>query len=344
MPHGPLFAHFASSLTHDTGHGHPERADRIHALAAALDAHDAFGYELRGSPPASDAQLSAVHPGDYVAQLEALCAAGGGAIDADTVVSARSCEAARHAAGGVVALVDALLSDPGVPGTSQSRIGASLHRPPGHHAEPDRAMGFCLFNSVAVGAQHALDHHGLERVLVLDWDVHHGNGTNEVFREERRVLFVSVHESPLYPGTGPADDVGSGAGRGTTVNVPVPGGSGDETFCSVLEHLVAPLAREWRPQLLLVSAGFDAHGDDPLAGCSVTDAGYAAMAGTMRRLADELGVGLGIVLEGGYELGALTRGLGATLEAIAAPPPASSALAPHPLAVEALERTRALLA
>jgi acetoin utilization deacetylase AcuC-like enzyme len=205
-------------------------------------------------------------------------------------------------------------------------------------------MGFCLFNSVGVGAQHALDHHGLERVLVLDWDVHHGNGTNAIFHGEPRVLFVSVHESPLYPGTGPAGDVGSGAGRGTTVNVPVPGGSGDETFCSVVEHLVLPLAREWRPQLLLVSAGFDAHLDDPLAGCAVTDAGYGRMAAALRRLADELGVGLGIVLEGGYELGALTRGLQATLEASAAPPEAAAApLAEHPLAIEALARARALL-
>lgn len=337
MPHGPLFAHFSSSLAHDTGPGHPERADRITALAAALTEHSAFGYELRESPLASDAQLTAVHPPEYVAAIEALCAAGGGAIDADTVVSARSGEAARHAAGGVVALVDALLATDGPP------AGASLHRPPGHHAERGRAMGFCLFNSVAVGAQWALDHHGLERVLVLDTDVHHGNGTNAIFRAEPRVLFVSAHQFPFYPGTGAASDVGSGAGRGTNVNVPVPGGSGDETFCSVVEHLVLPLARAWRPQLLLVSAGFDAHRDDPLAGCAVTDAGYATMAGSLRRLADELGVGLGFVLEGGYELGALTRGVQATLEAVASGAGGAPELAPHPLAVEALERSRALL-
>jgi acetoin utilization deacetylase AcuC-like enzyme len=338
VPHGPLFAHFASSWAHDTGPGHPERAERITALAAALEEHDAFGYALHESPLATDAQLTAVHPPEYVAAIERFCAAGGGAIDADTVVSARSCEAARHAAGGVVALVDALLAAGG------PRVGGSLHRPPGHHAERARAMGFCVFNSVAVGARWALDHHGLERVLVLDWDVHHGNGTNAIFRAEPRVLFVSVHQSPLYPGTGPATDVGTGPGRGTSVNVPVPGGSGDETFCSVVEHLTAPLAREWRPQLLLVSAGFDAHRDDPLAGCAVSDAGYAAMASALRRVADELGAPLGIVLEGGYELGALTRGLGATLEAIAAEPGGPrEELAPHPLALEALERTLGLL-
>jgi len=326
-------------MAHDTGPGHPERADRIAALAAALDDNDAFGYERRESPPATDEQLLAVHPEAHVHALEALCAAGGGTIDADTVVSARSCEAARHAAGGVVALVDALLAADG------PRIGASVHRPPGHHAERARAMGFCLYNSVAVGARWALDHHGLERVLVFDSDVHHGNGTNAIFRAEPRVLFVSVHQSPLYPGTGPATDVGSGPGLGTTVNVPVPGGSGDETFCSVVEHLVVPLARSWRPELLLVSAGFDAHADDPLAGCAVTDAGYAAMASSLRRVADELQIPLAIVLEGGYELGALTRGLCVTLEAIAAEPaaPPPAGLASHPLAVGALERARALL-
>lgn len=338
MSHGPLFAHFASSTEHDTGRGHPERAERIAAIAATLDEHACFGFALQDSPRATDAQLTAVHPATYIAAIEKRCAAGGGAIDSDTVVSPRSGDAARHAAGGAVALVDALLAPDAV------HVGASLHRPPGHHAEAARAMGFCLYNSVAVGAQWALDHHGLERVLVLDSDVHHGNGTNAIFHSEPRVLFVSVHQSPLYPGTGPAADVGSGAGHGTNVNVPVPGGSGDETFCSVVEHLVVPLAREWRPQLLLVSAGFDAHVDDPLAGCAVTDAGYAAMARSLRRIADELGAPLGIVLEGGYELGALTRGLGATLEAIAAEAVApDQERAPHPLAAAALERTRELL-
>ena len=336
MPHGPLFVHPASSLAHDTGPGHPERAERIVALAAALEEHANFGYEPRSSPPASDAQLTAVHPPAHVARIEAISASGGGAIDADTVLSEGSAEAARYAAGGVVGLVDALLE-------GGARTGASLHRPPGHHAEADRAMGFCLYNSVAVGAQHALDAHGLERVLILDWDVHHGNGTNAIFAEEPRVLFVSIHESPLYPGTGRAGDVGAGSGRGTNVNVPVPGGSGDETFCSIVEHTVLPLARRWRPQLVLLSAGFDAHADDPLAGCTVTDAGYAAMAGSLRRLTHELGAPLGVVLEGGYELGALTRGLQATLEALGGPSVPAPELAVHPLAAAALDRAEALL-
>jgi acetoin utilization deacetylase AcuC-like enzyme len=336
VPHGPLFTHVASSLGHRPGPGHPERPERIAALAQLLEANAHFGYAPRESPPATDAQLTAVHSAEHVRALEALSAAGGGTVDADTVLSAGSCSAARHSAGGAAALVDALLEADG------PRVGASLHRPPGHHAESSRAMGFCLYNTVAVAARQAIDRHGLQRVLVLDWDVHHGNGTDAIFHDDPRVVFVSIHESPLYPGTGSAQDVGSGAGRGTNVNVPVPAGSGDEVFTSVVEHVVLPLARSWRPELLLVSAGFDAHRDDPLAGCEVSDAGYATMATALRRLADELGVGLGVVLEGGYDLGALTRGTAATLQAIATPAPApAEELAVHPLAAAARERAAA---
>ena len=215
----------------------------------------------------------------------------------DTVVSPGSFEAALHAAGGAIAMVDALLGAEGAP------AAASLHRPPGHHAEAARAMGFCLFDNVAIGAQHALDAHGARRVMIVDWDVHHGNGTNAIFHERDDVLFCSIHQWPLYPGTGAASDVGRGAGEGFTVNLPVPGGSGDDVFVSHLEHVVAPLARAYAPDLLLVSAGYDAHADDPLAGCVVTDAGYVAMAASVRAVADGLGIPLGIVLEGGYDLG-----------------------------------------
>ncbi len=181
-------------------------------------------------------------------------------------------------------------------------------------------MGFCLFNNVAVAARRALDAHAAERVLVLDWDVHHGNGTNDIFHASPEVLFVSIHESPLYPGTGPASDVGSGPGTGYTVNLPVPHSSGDDTFCSLVEHVVLPLGRAFEPRLILISAGYDAHEGDPLATCTVTDAGFAAMAGSMRRLAAELDVPFGMVLEGGYDLGALSRSVAATLEVAAAAP------------------------
>jgi acetoin utilization deacetylase AcuC-like enzyme len=176
-------------------------------------------------------------------------------------------------------------------------------------------------------------------VLIFDWDVHHGNGTNAIFHERDDVLFCSIHQSPLYPGTGPASDVGRGSGEGFSVNLPVPGGSGDDVFCSHVEHVVRPVARAFAPDLLLLSAGYDAHAEDPLAGCRVTDAGFAAMAASMRACADELGVPLGLVLEGGYELGALSRSLVATLEAIgAAQAPPVPAVAVHPLALRAQER------
>jgi len=204
-------------------------------------------------------------------------------------------------------------------------------------------MGFCLFNSVAVAAQHALDAFGLSRVMVFDWDVHHGNGTNDIFHARDDVLFASVHESPLYPGTGPASDVGSGAGEGFTVNLPVAGRSGDDVWCSLVEHVVVPLARSFAPELLLVSAGFDAHADDPLASCRVTDGGFAAMAASVRRVADELGVPIVLVLEGGYDVDALARSLVAVLEVLGADaaPPADGALLRHPHASAALGRLAA---
>jgi acetoin utilization deacetylase AcuC-like enzyme len=216
----------------------------------------------------------------------------------------------------------------------------SALRPPGHHAETATAMGFCFFGNVAAAARRARDEHGAGRVLILDWDVHHGNGTNEIFHSDPGVLFVSIHEYPLYPGTGPASDVGSGAGEGYTVNLPVPGGTGDAGFRSLVEHVACALIRDWRPQLVLVSAGFDAHIDDPLATCRVTEAGYAGMTASVRRAADEVGAPVGLVLEGGYDLGALSRSMAALTPVLVAdsPPAAADAVAVHPLAAQARER------
>ena len=254
-----------------------------------------------------------MHPESHVASIEALCAAGGGPIDADTYAMEGTYEAALRGAGGAAALVDALLGE-------GARTGVSALRPPGHHAETDRAMGFCFFDNVAVAARRARDAHGAERVLILDWDVHHGNGTNDIFHADPGVLFVSIHESPLYPGTGPASDVGSGAGEGYTVNLPVPGGTGDAGYRSLVEHVAGALIADWRPQLVLVSAGFDAHADDPLAGCRVTDAGYAAMTASVRRAADAVGRAgrarargrlrprRAVALDGGADAGAAGRG------------------------------------
>ena len=328
---GVIFRH-DSSRRHDTG-VHPERIARIDAIEQDLSARDWLGYDVVSSPAVADDVLTAVHPTAHVNAIRAACAAGGGMLDADTIVSADSFDAATHAAGGAVALVDALVH--GAVG-----VGAALHRPPGHHAEAARAMGFCLFNSIAVAAQHALDTYQLERVLILDWDVHHGNGTHDIFYADPRVLFISIHESPLYPGTGSAAERGHGAGAGFTVNLPVPAGTGDAGYASLVEHVVAPLVLGYQPQLLLISAGFDAHVDDPLAGCCVTEAGFAAMARTVRDLSAALEAPLGIVLEGGYDLGALTRSLAVTLEVVAGDPRASAepAAQMHPLALAARER------
>jgi acetoin utilization deacetylase AcuC-like enzyme len=274
--------------------------------------------------------LRAVHAERHIDLVRRAAEGGGAQIDADTVVSAGSFDAALHACGGAVSLVDRLLD-------GSAPTGFSIHRPPGHHAGSARAMGFCLFNNIAVAAQHALDAHGLERVMIVDWDVHHGNGTNDIFSGEPRVLFTSIHQSPLYPGTGPASDVGFGPGRGFTVNLPVAPGSGDEVFGSLVSDVVVPLARAYDPQLLLISAGFDAHHEDPLADCTVTESGYAAMT----RSLTSLEVPVGAVLEGGYALSALARSVAATMEALAGDGMDGSARGEVPVAAlsrRALER------
>jgi acetoin utilization deacetylase AcuC-like enzyme len=327
----PLLLRHPLSREHDTG-AHPERAERIVAVERALEERDWLGWEVVESPAVERDALLAVHAASYVDAIAEICAAGGGALDVDTIVSERSYDAALHGAGGTVAMVDALLGD-------GPRAGASVHRPPGHHALPARAMGFCLFNNVAVAARRALDRWQAGRVLIIDWDVHHGNGTNDIFHADPDVLFVSIHESPLYPGTGPASDRGSGAGEGFTVNLPVPAGSGDAAWCSLVEHVAVPLGLEHHPGIVLISAGFDAHVRDPLASCQVTREGFARMAASVRALADDLGVPLGIVLEGGYDLVALAESVVATLEVVGADAaPDRTPVALHPLAGEAAAR------
>jgi acetoin utilization deacetylase AcuC-like enzyme len=270
--------------------------------------------ERREAPAADRAAITAIHPEDYVEAIRAGAEAGGGQLDADTILSRGSYRAAVHAAGGACAMVEELLA-------GRAPFGFCGMRPPGHHAERATAMGFCLFNNVAVAAQRAIDL-GTERVLVLDWDVHHGNGTNDIFHSRADVLFASIHQSPLYPGTGPLHDSGSGAGEGFSLNLPVPPGSGERAFVSLVQHVVVPATRAFEPGIVLVSAGYDAHREDPLAECDLDDRSYGALAAHVRDLGRELGVPVGVVLEGGYALGALARSVAATVEALGGDAPA----------------------
>ena len=300
----PAYFEHPASLEHDTGFGHPERADRIRAIEAELGPRDWLGFERREAPAATLDQLHAVHSPEYV-ELVRETSERGAAFDLDTPTSAGTWEAALRAAGGACALAETLLS-------GDEQVGFSALRPPGHHAERARAMGFCLLANVSVAARHAIDSLGAERVLVLDWDVHHGNGTNSIFHESPEVLFASLHQFPFWPGSGPLSDVGSGAGEGYTINLPVPGGSGEDVFCGLIEHVVLPAAREFDPDLVLVSAGFDAHRDDPVGGCALETSSYAELA----RQVLTLGKPVGYVLEGGYDLGALASSVAASMEAL----------------------------
>jgi acetoin utilization deacetylase AcuC-like enzyme len=313
-----FYVQHPSSLEHDTG-GHPENAGRIRALEAALEAEDWCGMRRFEAPAATREQLHRVHQPSHVDAIEAFCERGGGTIDADTIASRRSFEAALHAAGGAAWGAERLLAGDG-------SFAMSALRPPGHHAEPGQAMGFCLFNNAAVAAAHAMAECEVERVLILDWDVHHGNGTEAIFAASRDVLYASIHQWPLYPGTGPARYTGEDEGAGYTMNLPVPAGSGGEEFRALVQHVVVPAAREHRPGLVIVSAGYDAHRDDPLANCELDDDAYGDMSASVRDLAAELAAPVLVCLEGGYDPGALARSAIQTVAALGSdrePEPAS---------------------
>ncbi|HXF81480.1 MAG TPA: histone deacetylase [bacterium] len=297
-------------LQHDPGPGHPERPARLRAVLDALQREEALEEHLRRltPEPLDERLLEAVHSGGYVAQVRRLAQGGGGMLDPDTVLGPASYRAALAAAGAAVAAVDAVLAEGGVPDAF-----AAL-RPPGHHARPAQGMGFCLFNNVALAATHARERYRLARILILDWDVHHGNGTQEIFYRDDRVLFVSLHQEAWYPGTGEMTETGEGAGSGFTVNIPLPAGAGDAAYAHVFEEVVLPLLASFRPELVLISAGYDAHRDDPLGGMRLTSGGFRHLAAMVR------GVHSGpiaAVLEGGYALRALGKSVLATLGALA---------------------------
>lgn len=325
--HAGLYFSHPACLEHDPRAHMPEHPDtpkRLQALELALVGLDRLGWERREAPPASEAQLALIHSAGQVRRIRELSLAGGGAIDPDTFVGGPSYRAALHAAGGACEMTRALMA-------GEATVGFCGVRPSGHHAEPERAMGFCLFNNVAIAAELAIRELGARRVLILDWDVHHGNGTAEAFRRRSDVLFASIHEWGIYPGTGSLSDVGSGPGEGYTINLPVPAGSEEDLWLSLLEHIVLPAARAFEPGLVLLSAGFDAHRADPLASCRLEASSFAEMARHVRDFAAQLEVPLGAVLEGGYEPAALAQSVQATLAALGGDQPARSAAPESPL-------------
>jgi acetoin utilization deacetylase AcuC-like enzyme len=289
---------------HDPGAGHPERPQRYLAVRAAVHAQ---GCPVEDAPAAPAEALERVHAPAYLELVERFCIAGGGALDPDTVVTDVSWEAAVHAAGGAIAAVERVAADP-------TSSGFSFGRPPGHHAEPARAMGFCIINSAAVAAAHARDVLGMERVAVLDWDAHHGNGTQAIFYDDPSVLYVSLHQHPFYPGSGGAGETGIGAGEGATVNIPLAAGTGDDAYLAAFRERALPALTRFEPQLLIVSAGFDAHRNDPLCSLELTTAAFGTMAAELREVCG----GPAFVLEGGYDLDALEASVEAVLAAVSA--------------------------
>ena len=283
-------------LGHDAGAHHPERPQRLEAVLKALDGEEFSGLTRREAPEATVEQLGRVHPPAFVqAVLDAMPKSGHAAFDADTICSPGSREAALRASGAVVAAVDAVAS-------GDVRNAFCAVRPPGHHAEPMQPMGFCIFNNVAVGALHAREAHGLERVAVVDFDVHHGNGTQAMFERDPGLFFASTHQYPLYPGTGARSE----RGVGNIVNAPLPPNAGSAEFRAAMERDVLPALRAFKPDFLLVSAGFDAHRADPLAGLNFEDADYRWATERLVEIARDCCAGRVVsTLEGGYDLGAL---------------------------------------
>ncbi len=287
------------------GH-HPERPERLKAARAAVkSASLRVDWRPVAAREASNDELEKVHDARFVESLEQLRGKSG-YLDPDTYVSPRSIEAAWRAAGGMVALVDAMIDE--------AAPGLALVRPPGHHARPGRAMGFCLLNNVAVAAAHARSR-GISRVAIVDWDVHHGNGTQEAFYSDPSVLYISTHQFPFYPGTGAVSEAGEGEGKGFTINIPLRAGEGDGQYRAAFDRIVAPALEMFKPELVLVSAGFDAAERDPLAEMNVSPAGFGYMAHAVGEQARKSAKGrIAIVLEGGYDLVALEEGLASAIE------------------------------
>jgi len=304
------FVYHPVYLKHDTGQ-HVENARRLEAIISHLEQTGLKQQLTAVEPrPASVEELASVHQEQYIAHIQDVAQRGGGWLDPDTVMSPDSYNAALYAAGGVIRATGAVMS---------GEVGSAfaLVRPPGHHATSRQAMGFCLFNNIAIATKYALSRYNLERVAIIDFDVHHGNGTQETFYDSPQVMYISTHQYPFYPGTGDIGETGRGEAEGTTVNIPLKAGCGDSEYLQVFEQIITPVVRRFKPQLILVSAGYDTHWADELAMMEVSTTGFAQMVRIIKQLADELcGGRLVFTLEGGYNLTALATSIKATFDVL----------------------------
>jgi acetoin utilization deacetylase AcuC-like enzyme len=297
-------------LKHEPGEFHPERPERIRALLDLAETLDKKRFQILPPKTASRTEIEFCHDADYIKLVEATSKTNLYALDGDTIVCRDSFGVGLLAVGGFLRLIDSIAG-------GEAQNGFALVRPPGHHALRDRAMGFCLFNTIAIGAHHLKKAYGAKRIMIMDWDVHHGNGTQDSFYEDPSVLFVSTHQFPYYPGTGAVTEVGLNAGEGYTLNIPLPAGCGDPEYMRVFNDVVAPAAKKFKPEWILVSAGFDPHRRDPLGGMEVTEAGFTGMARLLLKQADQYAGGkIAFLLEGGYDLTALRKSVAAVLEAM----------------------------
>jgi len=320
-------------LEHRPSYGHPERAERASTIVKTLADTGLWPHLTHVAPRAATPdEILRVHTSAVVDKAQRVSAAGGGLLDAgDTMASEQSYDAALAAAGAAIGAVDAVVLNDGVD------AAFAIVRPPGHHATPSQSMGFCIFNNIAVAAAHAIAEHGLERVLIVDFDVHHGNGTQDIFYGDPRVLFYSSHQYPEYPGTGSVNEVGEGDGRGFTVNVPMPAGVGDGGFARIIDTILTPVADRFKPELILVSAGYDAHWRNSayVRGIDerVSVAGFYTIAKQIQAIADKHCPGrLAAILEGGYDLDGLAYGVDATLRAWLGMPAIDDPAGPSPIA------------
>jgi acetoin utilization deacetylase AcuC-like enzyme len=300
-------------LKHQPGNGHPERPERVKVLLDLAESLDPVRFQSLPALAAQRGDIEATHGQDYVKLIESTAQHNRYALDGDTITCRDSFAVSLLAVGGFIRLLDAIAA-------KDCRNGFALVRPPGHHALRNRAMGFCLFNTMAIGAEYLKRTQGVKKILIMDWDVHHGNGTQEAFYADPSVMFISTHQYPYYPGSGAADETGSGAGEGFTINIPLPAGCADAEYAQVFHDLIVPAAEKFVPDWILVSAGFDPHRRDPLGGMGVTDEGFALMARRLLALAEKFtDAKIAFLLEGGYDLAGLRGSVAAVLDSMQSP-------------------------